>query len=155
MKTKRLFWGLSILFVIISMPVNAKEMLTIWLKKGTPVSISLDTMPTTYFEDGNLIIKSSQITASYPISDVVRYTYDLDTSIEQNSIKHTLIKFDGNNLVINNIDKDTEVMVYNAAGEKINTDHITSQSDVLMIPIGDKKGVYIIKIGKATYKIIK
>lgn len=155
MKTKRLFWGLSILFVIISMPVNAKEMLTIWLKKGTPVSISLDTMPTTYFEDGNLIIKSSQITASYPISDVVRYTYDLDTSIEKNSIKHTLIKFDGNNLVINNIEKDTEVMVYNAAGEKINTDHITSQSDVLLIPIGDKKGVYIIKIGKATYKIIK
>ena len=68
-----------ILFLLVtafSMAAHADEAeLQVWKSDGQVVSISLDEQPVTTYADGNLVIKTSKTTITYPLEEVKKYTY--------------------------------------------------------------------------------
>ena len=68
-----------ILFLLVtafSMAAHADEAeLQVWKSDGQVVSFALDEQPVTTYADGNLVIKTSKTTITYPLEEVKKYTY--------------------------------------------------------------------------------
>jgi hypothetical protein len=67
---------LFLLFTAFPIAVHAVEAkLQVWQADGTVVTFSLNEEPVTTYEDGNLVIKTSKETITYPLENVRKYTY--------------------------------------------------------------------------------
>ena len=64
--------------VIVNMVKNDSEnpILVVWKADGTKAYYELNDMPETTFEGGKLVIRTQSATVEYPMSEVLRYTYD-------------------------------------------------------------------------------
>ena len=68
----------SLLFTVFSMAVHAAEAkLQVWQADGRVVTFDLDEEPVTTYADGNLVIKTSKKTITYPLENVRKFTYFL------------------------------------------------------------------------------
>ena len=66
----------SLLFTVFSMAVHAAEAkLQVWQADGRVVTFDLDEEPVTTYADGNLVIKTSKKTITYPLENVRKFTY--------------------------------------------------------------------------------
>ena len=78
MKKTILFLLLTV-FSIAAHAIEAK--IQVWQADGTVVTFSLDEEPVTTYADGNLIIKTSKETITYPLENVRKYTYFIPNNL--------------------------------------------------------------------------
>lgn len=138
------------------MAVAQTQRLVVWMKSGERVLYDLQELPRTTFANENLIIATSTVSASYPLSQVLRYTYELSASdiksIKENDV---CVSQKGSDLIFENLESDAVIRVYSLDGTLLDTEKSVSEQKTTVSLAGQPTGVYLIKVGIITYKILK
>ena len=117
------------------------QRLVVWQKSGQKVYFDLNEEPETTFEDGNLVIRSSRTTVSYPLTNVLRYTYEGGTITDVGDVKMR--------------PGEVRLEVYTLDGVKIKTVKAQGGQRTVVSLADQAAGTYIVKAGEATYKFMK
>jgi hypothetical protein len=140
-------------------PAAAGTTLMVYTKDGTVTTFELKDKPKAKFEGKNLHIVSSKADVTYALSDVVRFTYvrsavGIQERDADNETEISYQKEDGT-LVLSQMPANATVAVYGLNGKllkKLTTTHAgTFRLNLSMLP----QGVYIVKAGTITYKLMK
>lgn len=137
--------------------VNAEaQKLVVWMKSGEKVLYDLEEQPKTTFANAELTITTSSVSVSYPLSQVLRYTYDLSTSGIGNVDKGFLrISQKENDLIFENLKPNTSIMIYSLDGVLMATEPTVDGNATRISLAGYPTGVYLVKAGEVTHKFVK
>ena len=128
--------------------------LVVWLKDGEKVYYDLEESPKTTFTGSDVIITTDVVTVSYPMEQVLRYTYDLATTDIENLKENEIhISQHGNSLGFENLKSGTVIKVYSIDGTL--KDSVSAGGSVTVSLDNYSSGVYIIKVNGMTYKVLK
>ena len=137
--------------------VKADDMvLRVWQADGKVMNIKLSEEPVTTYADGQLIITTTKTTVTFPLEQVVKYTYSDGTDgISSPATMSSEVSGDGETIVFKGLKPGTPVSLYTVAGQLVST--VTSAGpsktsvSVSQLPVG----VYVVKTNGITYKITK
>lgn len=135
----------------------AEPQLKVWKKDKSTVLIALAEKPVTTFSDNKLVIKTSSATVEYPLADIQRYTYEgVETGIESiDSDNSVLVKQEKNKLLLANLKAGAEVRLYNSSGSLLQIVKSNGTDPVVISLSSRPQGVYIVKSGNETIKLMK
>ena len=135
------------------------QRLVVWQKSGQKVYFDLNEEPETTFEDGNLVIRSSRTTVSYPLTNVLRYTYEGGTITDVGDVKMRPgeVRFlqNAEQMAFDGLQDGTILEVYTLDGVKIKTVKAQGGQRTVVSLADQAAGTYIVKAGEATYKFMK
>ena len=161
MKTKTKRFLMSLLFAAGSLIIWAQTTprLVVWQKSGEKVYYELASQPETTFENGQLVIKcEGQATAYYQMGNVLRYTYEGvgSTDIDLLPNEHAIsVSREGNTVTYRNLPAGIAVSLYSANGMLIERRTAQSGQPLTLSVQNRPSGVYIVKAGKDTIKLMK
>lgn len=151
---------LTMLLLLSSLMATADEpisRLVVWAKNGTKTYFDLAENPKTTFEDNDLVITCESMTISYPLDQVLRYTYEsVSADIDNISLKKIVrISQRNDTLIMENLKQGTIVSLHTVDGKLVKA-HTTGNSRSVAISLSDcPSGVYIVKANDVTYKMMK
>ena len=134
------------------------QQLVVWQKSGEKVYIDLAELPETTFEDGLLVIRGSKTSVQFQLSTILRYTYEgiSNTGIEQLPDGRSIsIAKDGDSVTLRNLSEGSTVSIYSANGTLIEKQTAQSGQPLILSVNNRPSGVYIVKAGKETIKLLK
>ena len=137
---------------------DATQRLVVWQKSGEKVYIDLAELPETTFEDGLLVIRGSKTSVQFQLSTILRYTYEgiSNTGIEQLPDGRSIsIAKDGDSVTLRNLSEGSTVSIYSANGTLIEKQTAQSGQPLILSVNNRPSGVYIVKTGKETIKLLK
>ncbi len=151
-----------LLATLLSTPVgmraaDKKNALIVLTKDKVQHQFLLSDKPNVTFEGKNLKVKYAKTSATFALSDVIRFTYKKvdPTGIDEPVAEPTELGFEDGFLVISNIKAGTAVSVYTLDGKPVQQMKPartgTYRLNLSQLP----SGVYIVKAGTITYKIAK
>lgn len=146
----------------LAMPVgiraaDKKNALVVLTKDKAQHQFLLTDKPNVTFEGKNLKVKVAKNTATFALTDVIRFTYKKvdPTGIDEPVAEPAELSFDDGILVISNIKTGTVVSVYTLDGKPVQQMKPartgTYRLNLSQLP----SGVYVVKAGTITYKIAK
>lgn len=141
----------------LAMADEPKSRLVVWGKDGTKTYFDLVENPKTTFKDNNLVITSETMTISYPIDQVLRYTYELVSTGIENVSPEKAVRISQHNdaLTLENLKPGSAVCLYTVDSKLIMAQTI-GDSHSVTISLSDRpSGVYIVKVNDVTYKMLK
>ncbi len=152
----------ALLLLLLALPlyVSAAEgsQLVVWLKTGGKVSYALSEAPVTTFSGTKLTISTNKVIVSYDRKNVLRYTYEL---VEETGInlapndRQVQVNREGSEVVFRGLPAGATASVYASNGMLIDQ-YKASGSEPLTISLQHRPdGVYIIKAGTETIKLMK
>ena len=146
--------------VIVNMIKNDSEnpILVVWKADGTKAYYELNDMPETTFEDGKLVIRTQSATVEYPMSGVLRYTYDgvgTNGVSKVRGLHGAMVKRELNSVTIVNLKEDSEVQLFNSEGTLLDTKTSNGEEPVVISVANQPNGVYMVKYESQTLKLIK
>ena len=159
MKVK--FTLLSLLLALAATSMWAQgdtQRLVVWLKGNQKVYHDLNDKPETMFVDGKLWLKTDKVTASYPLTDVLRYTFEGPmTAIESPSVRPGEMRFlQGKDaMAFEGLPEGTILEVYSLDGKKLSTVKALNSQRTVVSLANHPSGTYIVKMGDASFKFIK
>ena len=157
MKTRTLLLMLLLIATLSSLADSQR--LVVWQKSGQKVYFDLNEEPETTFEDGNLVIRSSRTTVSYPLTNVLRYTYEGGTITDVGDVKMRPgeVRFlqNAEQMAFDGLQDGTILEVYTLDGVKIKTVKAQGGQRTVVSLADQAAGTYIVKAGEATYKFMK
>ncbi|MBR1917008.1 MAG: T9SS type A sorting domain-containing protein [Bacteroidaceae bacterium] len=157
MKTRTLVLMLLLAATVSSLADSQR--LVVWQKSGQKVYFDLNEEPETTFEDGNLVIRSSRTTVSYPLTNVLRYTYEGGTITDVGDVKMRPgeVRFlqNAEQMAFDGLQDGTILEVYTLDGVKIKTVKAQGGQRTVVSLADQAAGTYIVKAGEATYKFMK
>lgn len=131
------------------------QRLVVWMKNGEKVFFDLSEQPKTTFEDQDLVITATQISVCYPLSQIVRYTYELPTTgIENTNDNITQISMRGDELTFQQLKLGTTIRVYAMDGTLIHAEKAGTDAVTIVSMAKFTSGVYIVKVGDESHKIM-
>ena len=137
---------------------NGKPRLIVLQKNGQKDYYDLSDTPVTTFSNGQLVITTASTEVSYPLADVQRYEYDgvADDIAELAPEKGTDVHVfrDGNTLTLSHVQAGSTVSLYGSDGQLLET-FIGKGKPVLISVESRPDGVYMVKTGNQTFKLIK
>lgn len=131
--------------------------LVVLTKDNAQHQFALPDKPKISFEGNNLLVSSDKTTATFALSDVIRFTYqDIDASgIQEVYSKDAGVSFEDGVLVVSQIKANSTVCVYSLDGRLVHQLAAkragTYRLNLSSLPFG----VYLVKTGSLTYKITK
>ena len=135
------------------------QRLVVWQKGGQKVYFKLTEEPETTFEGGNLVIRTSRTTVSYPLTNVLRYTYEGGTITDVGDVKMRPgeVRFlqNAEQMAFDGLQDGTILEVYTLDGVKIKTVKAQGGQRTVVSLADQVAGTYIVKAGEATYKFLK
>ena len=157
MKTRTLVLMLLLAATVSSLADSQR--LVVWQKSGQKVYFDLTEEPETTFEDGNLVIRSSRTTVSYPLTNVLRYTYEGGTITDVGDVKMRPgeVRFlqNAEQMAFDGLQDGTILEVYTLDGVKIKTVKAQGGQRTVVSLADQAAGTYVVKAGEATYKFMK
>ncbi len=154
MKTTRIL--LFFLAVFMAQGVMADDLvLQVWQANGKVMNISLNEEPRTTYSDGQLIITTTKTTVTFPLEEVVKYTYADASGISSPNAVGSEFSADGETITFTGLKPNTPVYVYSVAGQLLTTVTATSHSKTTVSVSQFPVGVYVVKANGVTYKITK
>lgn len=155
---KRLLFFLFMLLPVAAWPENSGARLIVWQKSGVKVYYDLVDAPVTTFQGDQLIITTNKETITYQRSDVLRYTYD---RLEQTGIalqpgdRAIEMNREGNSVVFRGLKAGAIISVYGTNGTTV-AEYVADGNGPLTVSVKEQpSGVYIIRTGAETIKLIK
>ena len=136
---------------------DKKNALIVLTKDKALHQFLLSDKPTVTFEGNNLKVKVSKNTATFALTDVIRFNYKKvdPTGIDEPVTEPTELGVEDGVLVISNIKAGTIVSVFTLDGKPIQQMKPartgTYRLNLSQLP----SGVYVVKAGTITYKIAK
>ena len=132
------------------------QVLQIWQSDGKVMTIKLSEEPKTSYVDGNLVIKTTKTTITFPLEKVKKYTYASEPSgIDSPIAMQSEVSADGETLTFKGIKPNTSIYLYNAAGQLLRTIKSDKTNKATVSVSRFPIGVYIVKVNGVTYKITK
>ena len=146
--------------VIVNMIKNDSEdpILVVWKADGTKAYYELNDMPETTFEGGKLVIRTQSAMVEYPMSEVLRYTYDgvgTNGVSKVRGLHGAMVKRELNSVTIVNLKEDSEVQLFNSEGTLLDTKTSNGEEPVVISVANQPNGVYMVKYESQTLKLIK
>lgn len=155
---KNILLFLILTYAAVSWAQTDAQWLVVWHKSGEKTYIELTDEPVTTFEDLQLVIRTSSTTASFPLQDVLRYTFEgVMTAINAPKPRAGEIVFRQNasGMTFDGLADGTEVCLYATDGKLLHTQTVRSSRQAVVSLAGYPSGTYIVKVGDATYKFMK
>lgn len=141
----------------IGMYAEQVETLIVKLKDGSETAFFLKDKPQVTFEGTDLKVTSQSGDTTFPLADVLRFTYALkDTSgINETFDRKSSVSFEDGVLVISEIKAGNTVSIYSLDGKLLN--QLTPQhTGTYRLNLSElPSGLYLVKAGNITYKITK
>lgn len=131
---------LSILFSLLCLSGNAQTTLNIHQKSGGVVGYAFREKPVVTYEGSDLIVNTTKVKVVYPISNLEMLNFDNGEAAEVESVTMSDVK--------------GKTLVYTSNGVLVKELQPEDGSTHLLLE-GLSNGIYIIKNGNTTYKIIK
>ena len=146
--------------VIVNMVKNDSEnpILVVWKADGTKAYYELNDMPESTFEDGKLVIRTQSATVEYPMSEVLRYTYDgvgTNGVSKARGLHGAMVKRELNSVTIVNLKEGSQVQLFNSEGALLDTKTSNGDEPIVISVANQPNGVYIVKYESQTLKLIK
>jgi hypothetical protein len=129
--------------------------LQVWQANGKVLNISLNEEPRTTYSDGQLIITTTKTTVTFPLEEVVKYTYTDATGISSPEVVGSKMSADGESITFTGLKANTPVYLYTVAGQLVKTVTATGQSKTVVSVSKFPVGVYVVKANGVTFKITK
>ena len=137
---------------------SGSSALTIHVTDGSKVTFLLSERPAVTFSDGYLLITSDDADASYPLSDVIKFTFgdidDEDTGIDSLPVDETTFGYDGGAIVVTGLNSGSTAKVYTIGGMMVHSESISDGSWTYSLS-SLSSGIYIININGKSFKISK
>ena len=155
---KMLWQSFAVLLLSFLLPSEARAddmVLQIWQTDGKVMNINLNEQPVTTYSDGKLIIKTTKTTVTFPLEQVVKYTYSDATGISSPSTIGSEFSADGESITFTGLKPNTPVYLYTVAGQLVKTVTATGQSKTVVSVSSFPVGVYVVKANGVTFKITK
>ena len=154
MKTTKIL--LLLLTFFVSQAAMADDLvLQVWQADGKVMNINLNEQPVTTYSDGLLIITTTKTTVTFPLEQVVKYTYTDATGISSPEAVGSKVSADGESITFTGLKANTPVYLYTVAGQLVKTVTATGQSKTVVSVSGFPVGVYVVKANGVTFKITK
>ena len=137
---------------------NAAQQLVVWLKNGQKIRHDLADKPETRFNAGYLMLSTSKVSVSYPLTDVLRYTFEGDIPVVSvPSVKPGEIRVSQNDnaMLFDGLPDGTSVEVFTLDGKKLSAQTARKGQKTLVSLQRHPAGTYLVKVGDATYKFVK
>ena len=134
---------------------NSKR-LVVWLKNGEKVFFDLEEFPKTTFMGNEVVIETNTFTTTYPIDQVLKYTYESKTTeIRGITDNDVLVSQDGNVLTFGNVKHESPICIYTINGILLEKIDVFNHRRVYISLNNHPSGIYLIKLNDLTYKILK
>ena len=137
---------------------TATKRLVLWQKSGEKVYFDLNDMPETTFENGLFVIRTNNATFQYQIDNVLRYTFEGtgNTGISLLPSERSIsLSKEGDEVTMRNLRAGTVVTIYAANGTVLETRQVTDSQPLTLSVAQRPAGVYIVKAGSETIKLLK
>ena len=137
---------------------SENPILVVWKADGTKAYYELNDMPETTFEDGKLVIRTQSATVEYPMSGVLRYTYDgvgTNGVSKSRGLHGAMVKRELNSVTIVNLKEGSLVQLFNSEGTLLDTKTCNGEEPVVISVANQPNGVYVVKYETQTLKLIK
>ena len=135
------------------------QRLVVWQKSGEKAYFDLTDEPETTFEDGKLVIKTAKTTVSYPLTSVLRYTYEGGTITEvgEQTIRPGEMRYmqSEDEMAFDGLPDGARLDVYSLDGIKLFTVQAREGLRTVVSFASYPAGTYIVKAGDATIKFLK
>lgn len=132
-------------------------MLVVWAKNNTKVAYALDEKPRISFTDTTLVISVEDVEVSYPLDDMLRFTYGEDpgTGVLDLQTEEQKFYFDGTVLLFPSLNAGTTVSLYTLGGTLVFTKAVSTNGEYACPLSNLSQGVYVVNANGVTYKILK
>ena len=137
---------------------DTTQRLVVWLKGGQKIYHDLSDEPETTFSEGMLWLKTDKVSVSYPLTDVLRYTFEgVMTAIETPSVRPGEMRFSQNNeaMAFDGLPDGTVLEVYSLDGKKLSSVKAQGGQQTIISLAKHPVGTYIVKMGDAAFKFLK
>lgn len=140
---KRSLFLATICLLLCQLSDAAQTMLTLHSKDGSTFSYSLSDKPVVTYNGDVLVLTSDKVNVEYPVADLAKMTFtDTETSVES--------------VTMSQQGEDPTVRIYSTGGTLVKTiEADEANADISFSTKDLPAGIYIIKQGVQTYKIIK
>lgn len=132
--------------------------LVVWLRGGQKVYHNLADKPETRFSAGYLMLSTDKVSISYPLTDVLRYTFEGNIPVVSvPEIKPGEMRFQQgtDEMRFEGLAAGTALEVYSSDGKHLHTQKAVQGQTAVVSLKGQPAGLYIVKIGNASYKFMK
>lgn len=133
-----------------------EQLLKLHNTDGKIICFQLKDEPVTTFSDGMLVVRAGDFSASYPLENLVKYTFATEYSSIQSvdAAQRINIGFINNIVSVMGLEAGANVCVYGVDGSLI--DSVIATDEVTVMDLnGFQSGVYIVKAENARLKILK
>lgn len=143
----------------ISLPgwaVEEVSTLEVWTKKGEKITYYLKDNPVASYSGEELVLKANEVTVCYPLSELHKFTLGTEaTSVEDVETVDGKIQLEGESLNLSGFRTGETVAIFNINGQRISASRIDADGCTDFSLQNLTKGIYVIRIGSLTHKIIK
>ena len=132
--------------------------LVVWLRGGQKVYHDLADKPETRFNAGYLMLTTDKVSISYPLTDVLRYTFEGNIPVVSvPEIKPGELRFQqgSDEMRFDGLAAGTMLHVYSSDGKLIRSQKAATGQTAVISLKGQPAGLYMVKVGDATYKFMK
>lgn len=150
---------ISLLSVATAFASSVSFYLTVHLKDGSQQDILLDERPTLSFDKSSLTVSTTGV--EFEISDIAKFTFYDKTKSTPSSIEETTVSerptvhVSDTEVSFLNVGQNARVDVYNISGQKIVTGNSTVDDNISVDWSSFPSGIYIFRINKYSFKIMK
>ena len=133
------------------------QRLVVWLKNGEKVLFDLEERPKTMFSGTDIVIETTNMTVTYSLSQVLRYTYEGNSSgveiVKSSKDIHVIQK--GDELSFENLSNGSIIQLFSTEGILLESWPV-KDNPIMTISLANRPtGVYIVKTDGVTYKMMK
>lgn len=132
--------------------------LIVWMKSGDKVVYELADAPVTTFSGGQLIIRTNKATIPYDRRNVLRYTYEdvVDKGVElMPGERRVQLNREGDEVTFRGLPVGSMACIYSVNGTLIEQRKVVDSQPLTLSLQNRPSGVYIIKAGTETIKLMK
>lgn len=155
---KKTAFSFALAFAMIANAWAEETKLYVYLLDNTYQEIELASFPTLSFEDGYLKVAEEGI--EIELANVLKAQFTPDenltpTDVNGQSVERSSVRFDGVKLIYATDTAVGAVTVMDLAGKRVKTSIQRGDNSVTVDLSSNTNGVYIVKIGDKSFKLIK
>ena len=158
MKLLTIVWLLLAFVATAAQAQGSTKRLVLWQKSGEKVYFDLNDLPETTFENGKLVIKTRNSSVQYLMENVLRYTFEGtgNTGVTlPPAERDVIISQEGDKVTLRNLQEGATVAVYTANGNLVEQRTAGGKQPFSLSLAQRPAGVYIVKAGSKTIKLMK
>ncbi len=130
--------------------------LDVWTKSGERITYYLSEHPVAEYSGSDLVLKTDGLTVSYPLTELHKFTFGSEaTSIETASLPDGRMQMQEGQLCLSGFRAGEKVSIYSIGGQNVLNATVESDGTATLFIGSLATGVYVVKAGSVTHKIIK